>query len=129
MYKGDMLGKLWCVHLLHFKIFITSLPFCHFLANAILTSPMVVTYSSVINSCFHPSPLVQPNMATGIPSLAQPHTNQPRVDPGFAAAVNAVALQQKMEAVTAHHKPTVGEHFNLDSTSNPAIAQRIGKRV
>ena len=46
---SDVLEKLWCVHLLHFKIFTTSLPFCHFLANAILTSPMAVTYSSVID--------------------------------------------------------------------------------
>ena len=56
-----------------------------------------------------------------VPTLAQ---QQLRVDPGFAAAVNAGALHQKMT------KPAAGPHFNADTniSCNSAIAQRIVNR-
>ena len=67
--------------------------------------------------------------SSSVTTLAQAHTNQMQVDPGFAAAVSAGALQQKMEAVTGQHKPAAGDPFGLEIGTNPSIAKRIGKRV
>ena len=68
--------------------------------------------------------------SSSVTTLAQAHTNQLHVDPGFAAAVSAGALQQKMEAVAGQHKAVGGgDPFGLEMGTNPSIAQRIAKRV
>ena len=51
---NEVVGKLWCVHLLHLITFTTSLHLLltSSLANAVLTPYMGVAYSPLIYSCY-----------------------------------------------------------------------------